>query len=51
MARKIGLRRRWFQNGRHPHYDLTVNRRAIALSFGAEEITTREWIKRMQILT
>ena len=48
MARKVGLRRRWFQNGKYPHYDLTVNRRAVALGFGAQEISTREWIRRQR---
>lgn len=36
MARRIGMRREWFQD--HPlapHYDLTLRRRAHALTHGA----------------
>lgn len=42
MAKKIGLRREWFQN--HPylkHYDLTPSKRAMAVRFGAIEHNTR----------
>ena len=36
MARKIGLKRIWFQeHPRHPHYDLTESRRTAALAAGA----------------
>ncbi len=28
FARRIGLRKRWFQDHRHPHYDLTTRRMA-----------------------
>ncbi len=37
MARRIGLRPRWFQpHPIHPHYDLTASRREHALRVGAE---------------
>ena len=26
FARRMGFRRGWFQDGRHPHYDLTTHR-------------------------
>jgi hypothetical protein len=44
FAKKLGLRRSWFQDGRIGHYDLTRKKRAKAIAFGAKEITTREYI-------
>ncbi len=40
MAKRIGLRRSWFQN--HPrlqHYDLTASRRMLAVRAGALEMS------------
>lgn len=48
FAGKIGLRRSWFQNGRLPHYDLTVKRRIIALKRGAIPIDRRDFVARMR---
>ena len=42
MAEDIGMRRSWFQNGRHPHYDLTTSRRKSAVALGAVEVTQRQ---------
>lgn len=42
FAKRIGLRRAWFQSGRKPHYDLTASRRAVAVSLGAVEVTDRD---------
>lgn len=38
MARRIGLKRSWFQDKRFPHYDLTASKRALAVAAGAVEI-------------
>lgn len=47
FARKLQLLRSWFQpHERWPHYDLTANRRALAVSLGAIEISAREFVKR-----
>ncbi|NLO92532.1 MAG: DUF4031 domain-containing protein [Elusimicrobia bacterium] len=43
FAARLGLRRAWFQgNSKLPHYDLTVNKRALALRLGAVEKEIRE---------
>jgi hypothetical protein len=45
MARKIGMKRSWFQSGEKssmPHYDLVASRRASAVKLGAKEITRKE---------
>lgn len=43
MADKIGVARRWFQRVRSGnHYDITKSKRAVAVRFGAVEISTRE---------
>lgn len=36
---KLGLRRAWFQDKSHPHYDLTANKRRQAVALGAKEIS------------
>ena len=42
MARRIGLRRAWFQDRpTAPHYDLTASRRAAAVALGAVEVDFR----------
>ncbi len=43
MAGRLGLRRRWFQgNSTLPHYNLTANKRNLALRLGAREITYQQ---------
>ena len=38
MAGRIGIARRWYQGD---HYDVTLDRRALAVALGAREITWR----------
>ncbi len=40
MASLIGLKKEWFQNinKRHPHYDLTPNKRKLAIKYGAIQL-------------
>lgn len=37
MARRIELRKSWFQKKRIPHYDLTASKRKLAIKHGAVE--------------
>jgi hypothetical protein len=45
MAARIGVARRWFQDRRHPHYDICLQMRARAVRAGAIEITRRDAIR------
>jgi len=45
FAASIGLKREWFQDTRHPHYDLTASKRRQAVREGAIEISARDYIK------
>lgn len=42
FAAKIGLKRGYFHHKSVPHYDLTANKRAIALNAGAKELSTMQ---------
>ena len=49
MATKIGLKRKWFQNHKlHPHYDVSMSRRVLAIKYGVKEVTSRELIRIMR---
>lgn len=51
FARKIGLKRSWFQNKpRHPHYDLSSQKRAQAIAGGAEAVTPLQLIERTKMV-
>lgn len=39
MADRIGVARRWFQGD---HYDIALSKRALAVRYGAEQITWRQ---------
>lgn len=50
FAKRLGLRREWFQvsqgmSGKFPHYDISPNKRRLALQMGAEIKDLRDWIK------
>ena len=40
FAKKIGLKREWFQPGSTPHYDLKPSKRVMAVKEGAIEADT-----------
>ncbi len=48
FAESFGLMRSWFQDTKHPHYDLTSGKRRMAIEHGAIEITTREYLKKLK---
>lgn len=49
MADKIGIKRKWFQNHKkYPHYDICLAKKKLAIKYEAEEISTRELIKRFK---
>lgn len=45
FAQDLGLKRKWFQeDGSLPHYDLTANKRKLAVQRGAKKITRYELV-------
>ncbi len=42
MARSIGVAPVFFSERRHPHYDVCVAKRKLAIEKGAKEVTERE---------
>lgn len=44
MADVIGVKRKWFQNKRTPHYDICLAKRALALKSGAIEIDRKQMV-------
>ena len=46
FARKLRLRRSWFQDSRVPHYDLTPHKRILALKAGAVFLSSKEQMRR-----
>lgn len=38
MADKIGVDRKWFQALSHPHFDIALSKRALAVAHGAIEV-------------
>lgn len=48
MAKRLGLRRDWFQPNVRPwlsHYDLTASKRVLAVKFGAIEHSAKNWVR------
>ena len=49
MAKKIGLKRSWFQNHKkYPHYDVSQSKRKEAIEMGAIEESAHDMIRRMR---
>lgn len=45
MADRIGIRRAWFQPRSTPHYDVSREKRALAIAAGAKEIDRRQVVE------
>ncbi len=45
FAERLGLRRECFQDGRHPHYDISESKRLQAVINGAVQISSGELIE------
>jgi hypothetical protein len=45
MAKRIGLKREWFQPRSTPHYDVSQSARQRAIACGAKEIGNRELVQ------
>jgi hypothetical protein len=48
MADEIGVDRKWFQWGSHPHFDISLSKRALALLHGAFEVDRNELVAVMR---
>jgi hypothetical protein len=48
MAAAIGMRPEWFQPTSHPHYDVSLSRRALAVKLGAVVVSRRELVRVMR---
>lgn len=44
MADRIGVQRKWFQDKRIKHYDISTSKRAIAVASGAIEVDRRQFV-------
>lgn len=49
FARKIGLKREWFQDKRIPHYDLTTRAIQRAIAAGAMPVDSRTLVRKAKI--
>lgn len=49
MAQLIGMQREWFQDGgRVPHYDVSLERRALAIACGAVVLSRSKFVQVMR---
>lgn len=48
MAGRIGMRREWFQDRRVPHYDVSLERRALAITCGAVVLDRSKFVQVMR---
>jgi hypothetical protein len=48
MADRIGVSRKWFQWTSHPHFDISLSKRALAVQNGAVEVGRRGLVAAMK---
>lgn len=46
FAKKLKLKRAWYQRGKHPHYDLSNRKIYAAIAEGAKRVDSKELVKR-----
>ena len=44
MANRIGISQKYFQDGKHPHYDVCMTKRKLAISLGAIPVTSKKLV-------
>lgn len=50
MADRLGLKRAWFQPQSSPHYDVSQEKRKLAIQYGAIEVDRRQLVAIIQRL-
>lgn len=45
FAACLGLKRSWYQYKTMPHYDLTCNKRKLAVQLGAKEVDRKQFVE------
>lgn len=45
FAQRLSLKHAWFQGKSVPHYDLTSNKRALALKYGAKALSNHDFVQ------
>lgn len=48
FAKRLGLKRAWFQSLSYPHYDLTPNKRALAVKLDAKELSNSSFVQHIR---
>ncbi len=48
MADRIGIKRKWFQDTKYPHYDICKSKRSAAIDLGAVPVDNRRMVLIMQ---
>jgi hypothetical protein len=50
FAISIGMKEKWFQDKRIPHFDLTKSRREVAVKLGAIELNRKDYVNKLRQL-
>jgi len=45
MADKIGIKQKWFQNTKYPHYDICQTKKQLAIQNGAIEVNNHKLVE------
>ena len=50
MAIKIGVKAKWFQNKKIPHYDICQSKKKLAIENGAIELDRKDFVTVMRLI-